>query len=181
MIFSGDYVHHAFWDTTLSKVMKIMKKLTNRFQEYFPHLTVLYTFGNHDEEPVNSFDDSINQNGSLTETQRLYHLASEIFPKLMYNPDADVTSTLRRGGYYSYMINECIMAIVLQNNGPFNYNPYILRSPLYMKLQLQWLQTKLLEAEKTGLHVLLIYHVPLNEPFCWRIYARELRRIISRF
>lgn len=65
-------------DASLTEVMEIMKKLSNRFHEYCPHLTVLSTFGNHDEEPFNSFDDSINRNGSLTETQQLYHLASEI-------------------------------------------------------------------------------------------------------
>jgi sphingomyelin phosphodiesterase len=89
--------------------------------------------------------------------------------------------TIRAGGFYTVLVRPGFRIIALNNNDCFTYNFWILHNPGHLAFQLQWFHNALLAAERAGEKVHVLAHIPSGHSACFKIWAREYRRIIDRF
>jgi sphingomyelin phosphodiesterase len=111
-------------------------------------------------------------------TQWLYDLAAD---RWSYWLPTSTIQSIRSGGYYTVLVRHGFRLVVLNNNDCYTYNFWILHNPQHLTLQLQWLHNTLLAAERTGEKVHILAHVPSGQSSCFRVWAREYRRILDRF
>lgn len=132
--------------------------------------------GNHESHPVNLFAPSTVP--ERFSTQWLYTFLANEWAKWL--PESAL-ATVRLGGYYTILVKPGFRIITINNNDCYTYNWWLLYEPSFPRTQLQWLHDTLLAAEQAGEKVHILGHVPPGDSTCFKVYAREYRRIVERF
>lgn len=174
--FTGDIVDHAVWNTAISTNKQSITRVNNLVANAFSGVPVFPVLGNHESHPVNLFSP-----GSVPDqfnTKWLYDYIATEWSKWL---PADALETVRLGGYYTVLVRSGFRIITINNNDCYTYNWWIAYEPAFPRTQLQWLHDTLLAAEAAGEKVHILGHVPPGEGSCFKVYAREYRRIVERF
>lgn len=107
----------------------------------------------------------------------LYDLAYEEWKRWL--PE-NVSTSLRKGGYYTALLKPGLRVIGLNSNPGFTENYWLFYDDEYFKEQLQWFHDVLLEAEKAGEKVHVLSHVPTNDGWCYEKWTYNYHLIIER-
>ncbi|KAH1028917.1 hypothetical protein HUJ05_002236 [Dendroctonus ponderosae] len=108
----------------------------------------------------------------------LYDLNANLWAKWL--PE-EAQETVRRQGYFSVLINHKLRAIVLNNNICYIYNWWLLYETNFLREQIEFLKTQLIEAESRGQFVHIISHVFPGEKECVEPWEANYNALITRF
>lgn len=89
--------------------------------------------------------------------------------------------TIKRGGYYSYLVRPGLRVIVLNNNVCYNTNWWVMYHFDHQAIQLNWLHDTLLKAEANNEVVHLLTHMPTGSGSSYAPWSREFHKIMDRF
>ncbi|KAF4523736.1 hypothetical protein B566_EDAN013853 [Ephemera danica] len=146
---------------------------------FFPDVLVFPIFGNHEPHPLNVYS-----SGDWTEVpqnvsqQWIYQLAADTWGAWL---GPGITSTVKRAGYYSYLVRPDLLVIALNNNVCYHENWWLIYDSVDIGGQLVWLAQTLLQAETAGQKVHLLIHLSGDGGSCFEPWRTEFRRIIDRF
>ncbi|XP_023725625.1 sphingomyelin phosphodiesterase [Cryptotermes secundus] len=172
---TGDIVDRVVWDTKIPTNIGVLTNITERLLTTFPNTPVYTVFGNHEPSPLNVFaphyitDETVSVNW-------LYNLSINLWSHWL---PPETNETILRGGYYTALAKPGFRIIGLNNNVCYPENWWMIHNPKDQDGQLQWLADTLLQAEKNGEKVHILGHITSDQ--CFRTWAREFRRIVSRF
>ena len=94
---------------------------------------------------------------------------------------AEVSSTIRYGGYYTTLAQPGLRIVSLNTNYCYTLNWWTLFNSHDPASSLIWLSQTLEKSERDGEKVHIIAHIPPGGNDCWAIYSREFAKIINRF
>lgn len=94
---------------------------------------------------------------------------------------AEVSSTIRRGGYYTTLARPGLRIVSMNMNYCYTFNWWTLYKSQDPASSLLWLRGILEEAEKAGEKVHILSHIPPGNEDCWSIWSGEFAKIINRF
>ena len=94
---------------------------------------------------------------------------------------AEASSTIRRGGYYTALVQPGLRIISTNMNYCYTYNWWMLYNTQDPASGLSWLTEVLESAEKAGEKVHIMSHIPPGNSDCLSVFSREFGKIISRF
>ncbi|KAJ3106952.1 Endopolyphosphatase [Phlyctochytrium planicorne] len=167
IIYTGDTVHHdrdPLSPRTEEEVLSDHKRVVDYFGNAFDlkKVKVFPTMGNNDAFIHNTLEP-----GSNTVLRNLTRLWAP------YKLDLEDDQDFQLGGYYHRVIKDSLSVISLNSFWLYNLNPNATdctapSSP--GKIMLDWLETKLEQAEKAGGLVHVIGHVPPIGPGNERLY-----------
>lgn len=175
--FTGDVVDHGIWETTVQGNKEAMRRVYREMSQRFRSIPIFPVLGNHETNPVNIFAPSYINESDIS-TNWLYEFQTTAWKQML--PE-NVINSIQEDGYYTALARPGLRIISLNNNIAQVYNFWMLYDPTYMTRQLQWLNDVLLLAEQEKEKVHLLYHIPNGESTCYKVWAREFRRIVDRF
>uniref|UniRef100_A0A336MKI9 CSON003052 protein n=1 Tax=Culicoides sonorensis TaxID=179676 RepID=A0A336MKI9_CULSO len=175
--FTGDVVDHGIWETSIDDNIIIMEKIYQLLQETFPNIPIYPILGNHETHPVNVFAPKNISEEELS-SRWLYDFISVAWSPWL---PSNALTTVKEGGYYSTLIRPKLRVIALNNNDCYVYNWWTFYSTESQTSQLQWLHDTLLAAENRNESVHILTHIYPGEGSCFKVWAREYKRIIERF
>lgn len=174
--FTGDIIHHSPWNSTVNEIKNSFDKILQHFKNIFGDIPIFPVLGNHDVHPQNQFAPSTVPDH--LNTQWLYNYLAEKYSTWL---PVDTKPTIQQGGFYTVLIRPGFRVIALNNNDCNTDNFWLAYEPEYLSIQLQWLHDILLKSEKYYEKVHILMHTPSGGNGCWKIWAREFRRIVDRF
>lgn len=121
--------------------------------------------------PLNITDDGLS-------SRWLYDYISHAWLNWLPN---ETLPTIQQAGYYTTMVKPKLRVIALNNNDCYVYNWWTFYSTDSQIEQLQWFHDMLVVAEKKKESVHVLAHIYPGEGSCFKIWAREYRRIVERF
>ncbi|XP_032779473.2 sphingomyelin phosphodiesterase [Daphnia magna] len=177
IIWTGDLTPHDTWSTDKDENLMIIDRLMTLIQQYFPTIPVYPTLGNHESHPVNTFAPPEITDVEFN-TAWLYDEADRQWARWL---PADVSSSVRYGGYYTALAQPGLRIVSMNMNYCYIFNYWT-----YYKSQdpasiLTWLNQVLEDAELAGEKVHILSHIPPGNLDCWTIFSREFAKIINRF
>ncbi|XP_022899984.2 sphingomyelin phosphodiesterase-like [Onthophagus taurus] len=176
--FTGDIVSHRIWDTNKKHNLKIIRHVYKELREKFPGKTIFPVLGNHETHPVNLFS-PINYTDEVLSTQWLYEEIAELWSYWLPN---ETKETIKRGGFYTVLVEPGFRIIALNSNVAQIFNWWLfLIDNIDPYGQLQWMVDVLTEAERNNEVVHIISHVPSNGREVEKVWSREFRKILDRF
>jgi sphingomyelin phosphodiesterase len=175
--FTGDVIDHGLWETSVEYNQNVYAVVHQLMVDMFSNTPVYWILGNHEAHPVNEFAPDFVTEAKLT-SQWIYDMAAEKWSNWL--PD-HTQPTIRKGGYYTVLLQDGLRLVAINNNDCNIYNFWIMLDPQYLVKQLQWLHDTLLEAEFNGEKVHLLAHIPSGEYDAFKVWVREYRFILDRF
>lgn len=94
---------------------------------------------------------------------------------------ADVSETVRTGGYYTALVYPGLRIVSLNLNYCYVSNWWIYYKSQDPASGLAWLNRVLEQAERDGEKVHILSHIPPGNFDCWTVFSREFAKIINRF
>uniref|UniRef100_A0AAR5P2U4 Sphingomyelin phosphodiesterase n=1 Tax=Dendroctonus ponderosae TaxID=77166 RepID=A0AAR5P2U4_DENPD len=175
--FTGDIIDHSIWKASIEDNSQEIAYTFDALAEAFPNVVVLPAIGNHEAAPLNAFAPPQIENETLSQ-RWLYDLNANLWAKWL--PE-EAQETVRRQGYFSVLINHKLRAIVLNNNICYIYNWWLLYETNFLREQIEFLKTQLIEAESRGQFVHIISHVFPGEKECVEPWEANYNALITRF
>lgn len=177
ILWTGDLIPHDVWSTTKHENIYIIDSLVNLLAKYFPGVTVYPTLGNHEAHPVNSFapPEVTDEEHSIS---WLYEEADRQWANWL---PAEVSSTIRYGGYYTTIVKPGLRMVSMNMNYCYTFNWWTLAKSEDPASGLLWLTKVLEEAEMNGEKVHIISHIAPGGPDCMSVFSREYNKIVNRF
>ncbi|XP_025831758.1 sphingomyelin phosphodiesterase-like isoform X2 [Agrilus planipennis] len=173
---TGDIISHRVWMTSKSDNTKYLLKGYNLIDQYFSSSQIFPILGNHEPHPLNQYaPESITGEYS---TKWLFSLIQHEWSKWL--PESTY-ETIKRGGYYTVKVNNKFRIIALNSNVCYTANFWLLYDNGDIYGQLKWLRDVLSEAEMNSESVHILGHIPTGSSICYETWAREYRRIITRY
>ncbi|XP_046446658.1 sphingomyelin phosphodiesterase-like [Daphnia pulex] len=177
IIWTGDLIPHDTWSTDKDENLMIIDSLMTLMQQYFPGVPMYPTLGNHESHPVNTFAPPEITDVEFN-TAWLYDEADRQWARWL---PAEVSSTVRYGGFYTTLAQPGLRIVSMNMNYCYIFNYWT-----YYKSQdpasiLTWLNQVLEDAELAGEKVHILSHIPPGNGDCWTIFSREFAKIINRF
>lgn len=163
IIYTGDFLMHRFNTTykTLTRdesaeglqrfVDKTLTYIASRFTQYYPDTPIYFCLGNND---TSEDDYQITPNGQFLANSAV--IFSNAFLKTTVNKNLFV-ATYPAGGHYQVIVNGTMMRIFSLNAVYLSPNAAISAAAT---AQLDWLETALADAARTGDKVWVIMHIP---------------------
>jgi len=177
ILWTGDLIPHDVWSTTRHENIYIIDRLVKLLAEYFPGVPVYPTLGNHEAHPVNSFAPP-----EVTDEQHstswLYDEAARQWANWL---PAEVSDTIRYGGYYTTIIKPGLRIVSMNMNYCYTFNWWALARSQDPASGLLWLTRVLEEAEMNREKVHIMSHIAPGGPDCMSVFSREYNKIINRF
>ncbi|CAG2170991.1 unnamed protein product [Oppiella nova] len=180
VIWTGDNVPHDVWNTTQEDNLKHIQVVTQLVKKAFAGKPVFPCLGNHDTHPNNMYVPHVvsqDTEGSISMGWLYDTLADDYWNQWIGSLSAK--RTFKKGGYYSSLVNRGLKAVVLNNNICHLGNLWIAYDPIDPDCQLKWLIHELDSAERKGLYVIIIGHVPPEE--CYLSWSSNYMRIVERY
>ncbi|KAK9693930.1 Calcineurin-like phosphoesterase [Popillia japonica] len=176
--FTGDVVSHRIWNTSIESNIRLINGIFYEMKQAFPGVKIFPTLGNHETHPVNLFSPANYPDETLS-TQWLFDEVAELWG--LWLPE-DTKVTIRKGGYYTVLVEPGLRIIALNSNAAYVYNWWLfLLDNVDPYGQLQWMTDVLYEAEKNGEAVHILSHVPSNGRDVEKVWSHQFRRIVDRF
>ncbi|XP_017772284.1 PREDICTED: sphingomyelin phosphodiesterase-like [Nicrophorus vespilloides] len=173
--FTGDIIAHRSWDTTMDSNEKTMKEIFRMLRETFGNKTVYPVLGNHEAHPTNFW---INSQDKSISSQWLFDFVADEWSKWL---PKETMKTIKKGGYYTLLIQEGLRLIALNSNVCYTDNLWLFYDDVDPFGQLKWLIDTLAEAEKKKESVHIISHVPPGDKFCLANWNEVYNKIVDRF
>jgi len=177
ILWTGDLIPHDVWSTSKQENIYIIDRLVKLLAQYFPGVPVYPTLGNHEAHPVNAFappevlDEQFSTSWLYEEVDRLW---ADWLP-------AEVSSTIRHGGYYTTLIKPGLRMVSMNTNYCYTFNWWTLTQSQDPASGLLWLTSVLEKAEQQGEKVHIMAHIAPGGPDCTGVFSREYGKIINRF
>lgn len=176
--YTGDNIDHSVWNTTKEQNKKIHKYIFQSLRETFPNVPIFPAIGNHETSPLNVYPPR-----EITikefDQQWLYDLLSEDSWKPWL--DEQALKTVKKQGYYSYLLRENFRIIALNNNVCYNFNWWLLYDTKFLQEQLNFLRETLENAERNGEYVHIISHIPYGNRECIEPWEKYFIQLMERF
>ncbi|KAK4010699.1 sphingomyelin phosphodiesterase [Daphnia magna] len=177
IIWTGDLTPHDVWSTAKEENIYIIDRLMTLITQYFPGVPVYPTLGNHESHPVNTFSPPEITDPELS-TSWLYDEADRQWARWL---PAEVSSTIRYGGFYTALVQPGLRIVSMNMNYCYTLNYWTYYKSQDPASSLLWLNQILEEAELNGEKVHILSHIPPGNGDCWTIFSREFSKIINRF
>jgi len=177
IIWTGDLVPHDVWSTQREENLMIIDRLLNLVKTYFPNIPFYPTLGNHESNPVNIFapPEVTDEQYSI---QWLYDEADRQWASWL---PADVSSTIRYGGYYTALIKPGLRIVSMNMNYCYTFNWWTLIGAEDPASGLTWLSRVLQNAENNNEKVHIMSHIPPGNSDCWTTFSREYTKLTNRY
>ncbi|KAF5280516.1 hypothetical protein FQA39_LY18024 [Lamprigera yunnana] len=174
--FTGDIISHQVWNTSREYNKIYIRKVMEKLKETFGSTPVYPILGNHEAHPTDFYPptevaDSLSINW-------LFHFLAEEWSRWL---PTNTLRTIRKGGYYTVLVNPGFRIIALNSNVCFTSNIWLIYNDKDPYDQLQWLSDILLAAEKNQESVHILSHIPPGDPECFKTWSNEFSKIIRRF
>ncbi|XP_046645796.1 sphingomyelin phosphodiesterase-like [Daphnia pulicaria] len=177
IIWTGDLTPHDVWSTAKDENIMIIDRLMTLVAQYFPGVPVYPTLGNHESHPVNTFAPPEITDPEFN-TAWLYDEADRQWARWL---PAEVSSTIRYGGFYTALVQPGLRIVSMNMNYCYTLNYWTYYKSQDPASSLLWLSQVLEEAELAGEKVHILSHIPPGSGDCWTIFSREFSKIINRF
>jgi len=174
--FTGDIPAHDVWLQSHDSNVQDLRDTTDLFKAYFPDIPIVYSLGNHEAAPVNSFPvPSVYDDGYTLDY--LYSVLPEVWGAGGLPEDA--LDTVAAGGYYSWLVQPGLRVVALNTNYGNSENWWMLMEHVDPTGQLAWLTEVLTEAERHGERVHLLHHHSPGSVLS--SFSAALNRLLTRF
>ncbi|PNY25334.1 Sphingomyelin phosphodiesterase [Tolypocladium capitatum] len=174
-IFTGDVVDHAVWETSISYNQQSIQQAYGSMNQ---SLKLVYgTAGNHEGQPVNSFQ----PNSIGKDAKWIYDLLSTEWSSWI---GQDAVADADRIGAYSTKYPGGNLRVISLNTNLFYRSNFWLYQSFDDKdpdLQIAWLVKELDAAEKAGENVYIIGHMPLGEQDALPDGSNYLDQVVNRY
>ncbi|KAI9559024.1 hypothetical protein GHT06_015813 [Daphnia sinensis] len=177
IIWTGDLTPHDVWSTAKEENIYIIDRLMTLMTQYFPGVPVYPTLGNHESHPVNTFAPPEITDPEFS-TSWLYDEADRQWARWL---PAEVSSTIRYGGFYTALVQPGLRIVSMNMNYCYTLNYWTYYKSQDPASSLLWLNQILEQAELNGEKVHILSHIPPGNGDCWTIFSREFSKIINRF
>uniref|UniRef100_A0A7M5V677 Sphingomyelin phosphodiesterase n=1 Tax=Clytia hemisphaerica TaxID=252671 RepID=A0A7M5V677_9CNID len=171
---TGDVPAHNVWNQSREDQIFTVKQATKLLVQYFPHKKVFPALGNHEGAPVNSFPPPY-----ITGQQSLSWLLDTLAEDWTTWLPKDTEETIRRGGFYTVLVEEGFRVISLNMNYGNDGNWWLWINSTDPAGQLQWLADTLYKAEQNNEKVHILGHIPPSGTLLW--FRFNYYRIVDRF
>ncbi|XP_027205443.2 sphingomyelin phosphodiesterase-like [Dermatophagoides pteronyssinus] len=177
IFWTGDNVPHDVWNTSKEMVIKHNRIVANLIKETFKDVLILPALGNHEAHPINMYVPIEVSKKSNHSMEWLYNImADEIWSEWL---NEENRITFKKGGYYSRMINNGWKVIVLNSNDGYKANFWRAYNPIDPDGHLQWLIKELDHAERNGIFVSILGHIPPSDMY--EGWVHNYIRIFDRY
>ncbi|XP_055299063.1 sphingomyelin phosphodiesterase-like [Sitodiplosis mosellana] len=174
VIWTGDLVAHDVWMQTNEDVMNTIEESVRLLSEKLPGIPIFPTMGNHERSPVNSFP-TIEQDSSISV---FYNDINTLWSRWLVG---NVSSTLRKGAFYSTLARPGLRIISLNMNACNDLNFWLIENSKDPSTQLKWLIHELQLAEFSNEKVHIVGHIPPGYEDCLKTWSHNYYEIIARF
>merc|ERR1719394_147019 len=159
IMLTGDSPAHDIWLQSKDYNLYTTKVYVDMVKKHFPDKKVIFSLGNHDSFPVNSFAPPTVTDPELS-AKNWYPKVANIYDSWWGSIGSEGRDSFEKSGNYHFELHPGFRIIVVNSNGYIGYN-------FYMNLDykdpfgtLTWLYDVLLEAEKNGEKVHILSHAP---------------------
>lgn len=177
IMMTGDNPPHDVWLQSREGNLDHSRKVVELINKVFPDREVIYTLGNHESFPCNSFP-PVGLEAPEFNPSWFYEAIANIYSEWLPTEAANSMATF---GRYSFLMRPGFRVIVINSNPCLTYNFWVLFEREDMNGELAWLVQELLAAETNGELVHIISHIPPGNHDCIGAWGREYSRIIDRF
>jgi len=177
IIWTGDLVPHDVWSTEKAENLDIINRLMTLMRNYFPNTPLYPTLGNHESSPVNTFAPPEITDPEFN-TAWLYDEAARQWASWL---SAEVSQTIRYGGYYTALVKPGLRIVSMNMNYCYTFNWWTLSVSQDPASGLLWLSKVLEEAEAVNEKVHILSHIPPGNSDCLTIFSREYVKLINRY
>ncbi|GAB6020689.1 hypothetical protein CHUAL_003358 [Chamberlinius hualienensis] len=173
--YTGDIPTHDVWNQTKDGNNQRIKLTTDLIKSRFPTVNIaFFSAGNHESEPCDGYPvpmayDDYNMSYLYTQFNSIW---------TSFTPDVDST-TILKGGYYSYDVRPNLRVISLNTNYAHDRNWWLIVQSQDPTEQLQWLIDQLDDAEQNNIKVHIIGHIPPGK-FTY-VWSRNFRDVVDRY
>jgi len=174
--FSGDIPPHNAWLQTHDYNIQRIRDTTDLLKRYFPDTPIVYSVGNHEAAPVNSFRvPAVYDDGYRMDY--LYSVLAEIWNGVGVPEDS--LEDVRTGGYYTWLLMPGLRVVSLNTNYGWYQNWWVLMEHEDPTDQLQWLADVLKEAEDNAEKVHIVSHHDPGKMM--NSFSSVLNKLLTRF
>ncbi|GAB6027706.1 Acid sphingomyelinase-like phosphodiesterase 3b [Chamberlinius hualienensis] len=152
IIWTGDDDAHVSDDYfSYTKVIDIMKNLTNAIKSAFPNTPVMPVFGNHDAYPKSKFPPTINS--------PMYMDVADLWRNWL---GEEAYTSFQQGGYYTKPHPVLSNVIIIGLNTPvyYNKNTLVTENDVDPLGQLSWLDQTLTDIAANNQKAYIVAHIP---------------------
>lgn len=177
ILWTGDIPPHDVWNQTKSDQLESIQRVVDLITKTFPDTPIFPSLGNHESSPVNSYPPR-NYDGKHS-MDWLYGPLEKNWSRWL--PKGYSPSTIKRGAFYSTLLEPGFRIISLNMNYCNNHNFWLLLNLTDPLGQLEWLVDELFKAEAAEEKVHILGHIPPGIPDCLKSWSHNYYRIIDRF
>jgi len=177
IVWTGDLVPHDVWSTEKAENLYIIDRLMTLMKTYFPNTPLYPTLGNHESSPFNVFSPPEVIDPEFSNAW-LYDEAARQWASWL---PAEVSETIRYGGYYTTLAKPGLRIVSMNMNYCYNLNLWTLSVSQDPASGLLWLSQVLEQAEAANEKVHILSHIPPGNSDCWTIFSREYVKLINRY
>jgi sphingomyelin phosphodiesterase len=177
IMWTGDLPPHDIWNQTREENLKILKETVKQMSDMFPGAPIFPALGNHESAPVNSFPPPYVDNPDNS----IAWLYDELDLQWRKWLPSSVSTTVRRGAFYSVLVRPGFRLISLNTNYCNNKNWWLLLNSTDPAIELQWFIYELQSAEFNNEKVHVIGHIPPGHSDCLKVWSRNYYAIVNRY
>lgn len=176
IIWTGDLPPHDVWNQSRHENINIIRQSHQMLTKFFPKTRIFPSLGNHEAAPVNSFPPPFI--GGKYSISWLYDELDREWSTWL--PDS-VSTTVRRGAFYSTPVRPGLRIVSLNMNYCNNKNWWLLLNSTDPAEELSWLVYELQVAELKGEKVHILGHIPPGHTDCLAVWSRNYYHIVNRY
>lgn len=176
VIWTGDIPAHDVWNQTRIEQLYLLRSVSKIMMKYMKEIPIFPALGNHESFPVNSFP--IPEIVGKDSISWLYDELINVWKPWL---PSSVSSTLKKGAYYSVKVNPGFRIVSINMNYCNTQNWWLLINTTDPAQQLQWLINELQTAELKGEKVHIIGHIPPGSSDCLSVWSHNYYKIIERY